>query len=274
MCQVGTTVFSTHALTRPVPEPTAGAVLAFARPRARACALWLVLWLLMAVLAGGARADQPQVLREQLQRSPDALYLTARLDLAPSRVVEDVLVRGVPLYFVWQADVFRQRWYWTDKRVAGLQRTLRLAYQPLTRRWRLSLANGTAGGSSGANLQYALHQNFDSLADALAVIGRVTRWRLAEGDALEAGARHRVEWRMQLDLSLLPRPFQIGVANQPAWDISVSRRLRVPEISEEPELSESGSAGAPAIREQAADEGRLLDPELDAREARENPRRD
>ena len=41
------------------------------------------------------------------------------------------LLRGVPLYFVWQADVYRKRWYWTDKRVASAVRTLRLAYQPL-----------------------------------------------------------------------------------------------------------------------------------------------
>jgi hypothetical protein len=219
-----------------------------------------MLCLLLAGLAGWARADQPQVLREQLQRSPDALYLTVRLDLAPSRTVEDVLVRGVPLYFVWQAEVYRQRWYWTDKRVASVQRTLRLAYQPLTRRWRLSLANGVAGSGSGAGLQYALHQNFDSLADALAVVGRVTRWRLAEQDELESDARHRVEWRMQLDLSLLPRPFQIGVANQPAWDITVARRLRVPDTVEDIQTPDVVPAGATAVKDRDTEAG-LIEPE-------------
>ena len=70
----------------------------------------ILLGLLSLGLTGWASANQPQVLREQLQRAPDGLYLTVRLDLAPSRTVEDVLVRGVPLYFVWQADVYRQRW--------------------------------------------------------------------------------------------------------------------------------------------------------------------
>jgi len=219
-----------------------------------------MLCLLLAGLAGWAGADQPQVLREQLQRSPEALYLTVRLDLAPSRTVEDVLVRGVPLYFVWQAEVYRQRWYWTDKRVASVQRTLRLAYQPLTRRWRLSLANGVAGSGAGAGLHYALHQNFDSLADAMAVVGRVTRWRLAEQDELESDARHRVEWRMQLDLSLLPRPFQIGVANQPAWDITVARRLRVPDAVEDVQTPDVAPAGASAVKEREADSG-LIEPE-------------
>lgn len=220
----------------------------------------ILLGLLSWGLTGWASANQPQVLREQLQRAPDGLYLTVRLDLAPSRTVEDVLVRGVPLYFVWQADVYRQRWYWTDRRVATVQRTLRLAYQPLTRRWRLSLATSPAGGGGGAGLQYALHQNFDSLADALAVIGRATRWRLAGPEEIEADARHRVEWRMQLDLTLLPRPFQIGVANQPAWDIEVTRRLRVPDAVEELPALDPVSAGVSAPAGREVDAG-LIEPD-------------
>jgi len=249
MCRVGTTVFSTRVSTRPASE------LAVDRPVGSARRWWwLCCWCLAVLLlapAGGARAEQPQLLQQQLHRSSEGLYLTVRLGLSASRAVEDVLLRGVPLYFVWQADVYRQRWYWSDKRVAGAQRTLRLAYQPLTRRWRLSLANGVAG-STGASLQYALHQNYDSLDDALAVIGRVTRWRITDSGELDPGARHRVEWLMQLELSLLPRPFQIGVANQPAWELSVTRRLRVPDAADDAPASE-GPASASAT-DQIADE--------------------
>lgn len=229
---------------------------------ARRWCAWLLPWLLLLALAGWARAEQPQVLHQQLHRGPDGLQLTVRLDLTATHAVEDVLLRGVPLYFVWQADVYRQRWYWRAKRVAGAQRTLRLAYQPLTRRWRLSLATNPAGGTGGS-LQYALHQNFDSLADALAVIGRVTRWRVADSTDLEPDARHRVEWQMQLDLSLLPRPFQIGVANQPAWDLSVTRRLRVPDT-----LSD-GDAPNPAA-DAAGDANGAL-PDLGAADAPSGP---
>jgi hypothetical protein len=180
------------------------------------------------VLAGPLRAAEPDIRDASLQRTADGLYFSARLVLSPSPAVEEALLKGVPLYFVWQADVVRDRWYWTDKRVAQLSRTWRLVYQPLTRRWRLSLSND-AVASGAAGLQYALHQNFDSLAEALASVGRVSRWKLVGASRLDSGSDERVEWRFRLDLSLLPRPFQFGMANQPEWVIDVQRRLAVPQ---------------------------------------------
>jgi len=187
-------------------------------------------WMLMTP----ARAYEPDILQMGVQRTAEAVYLSARLKLVPTPAVEDALLKGVPLYFAWQVDVYRQRWYWTDKRVSTAVRTLRLAYQPLTRRWRLSLSTD-AGGSAGAGLQYALHQNFESLAEALAGVGRVSRWKVADAARLKAEDKHRIEWRFRLDLSLLPRPFQIGMSNQPEWDIAVQKTLRVP-AQAEPEL--------------------------------------
>lgn len=195
---------------------------------------WLLaaVWLLCLVaLAPAAQAREPELQQVALQRTSDGLYLSARLALELSPAVEDALFKGVPLYFVWQADVMRDRWYWTDKHVATVARTWRLAYQPLTRRWRLSLSND-ALGSSGAGLQYALHQNFDSLSAALASVGRVARWRVIDAARLEEGSDERVEFSFRLDLSLLPRPFQIGMANQPEWVINVQRSLDVPRHAE------------------------------------------
>lgn len=191
------------------------------------------LWLL---LSWPAQAREPDVDQLTLQRTPIGLYLTARLSLdEPPSAVEDALVRGVPLYFVWRAEVIRDRWYWKDKRVATAVRTFRLAYQPLTRRWRLSLAPESA--SSGANLQYALHQSFDTLDESLRAVMRVVRWQLADATELDEGARHRVELSFRLDLSLLPRPFQIGLGNQPEWSIDWRRSLPVGSAIEAPATS-------------------------------------
>ncbi len=212
-------------------------------------------WLLAGLLAllslwVPAHAQQPvPVLQEELLRTPEAVYLTARLNLVPDPLVEDALLKGVPLYFAWRAEVIRPRWYWTDRRVASAHRTLRLAYQPLTRRWRVSLSNDATDGNSGAGLQYALHQNFDNLAEALAGVGRVYRWKIAEGTSVAGDdpEDYRVEWSMRLDLSLLPRPFQIGVGNQPEWSIQRQGRLVLPAVQAAERVGQEETAiGEPA----------------------------
>jgi Domain of unknown function (DUF4390) len=223
MNRVDTTAFITPALTRPCLEGAQSA--AAVKPLWR----WLlaaVCTLLLVLQAAPALAHEPEVLQSRLQRSADGLQLSVRLALAPSPAVEDALLKGVPIYFAWQTEVVRERWYWTDKRISAAARTLRLAYQPLTRRWRVSLS--TDGGAIGTGLQYALHQNFDSLADALSGISRVVSWQIAEPGRLEEGGRYQAQWRFRLDLSLLPRPFQIGMVNQPDWVIEVQRNLDVP----------------------------------------------
>lgn len=200
-------------------------------PCARQWACWGLL-LLASLTLILARAQPPQVQQLALQRTPDGLYMSARFDVEPHGTVQDALLKGVPLYFVWQADVLRERWYWTDKRVAGATRTLRLAYQPLTRRWRVSISTEPGGGNGGgAGLPYALHQNHDTLEEALAAVGRVSRWRLADAGHLEPESSHVVEFSFRLDLNLLPRPFQIGLGNQAEWSMALERELAVPEAA-------------------------------------------
>lgn len=244
------TVSFTPESTRPCPERTSrhgGWRRALTRTATRlrglcVALLWLVLW--------PAQAQAPLLDQLTLQRTSEGLYLSARMELAPAATVEDVLLKSVPLYFVWQADVYRYRWYWADKRVGSAVRTLRLAYQPLTRRWRVSLSNDATGSANGgAGLQYALHQNFDTLSEALAGVARVSRWRIAGADRLEPDASHRVEFAFRLDLSLLPRPFQIGMANLPEWAIELQRSLAVPDTAEQEKPLAAEGAQAEATME-------------------------
>lgn len=227
MFLVDTTVSSTPASTRPCLDDPRRARWGGRLMRR----FWSLLLVCCGLLAGWslpAQAAEPEIRQAALHRTAEGLFLSARLTLSPSPAVEDALIKGVPLYFVWEAEVMRDRWYWTDKRVATAVRTWRLVYQPLTRRWRLSQSNDAAANNSGAGLQYALHQNFDSLAAALASVGRVSRWKLADASRLDPDSDERVIWRFGLDLTLLPRPFQIGMANQPEWLIELQRRLDVP----------------------------------------------
>lgn len=182
--------------------------------------------LALGAAAAPARAQNRgmDVQQLRLEREDDGLFLSAmlRFDLPP--LVEDTLRRGVPVFFVAEAEVLRDRWYWYDQVVVSAARYLRLAYQPLVRRWRLHVSP-TPIGNGG--LGVSLAQNFDDLADAMAAVQRLTRWRIADLSQLDADGRYTVDFRFRLDVSQLPRPFQIGVAGRADWSLAVERSLRL-----------------------------------------------
>lgn len=190
-----------------------------------ACACWL------GVHPGLAHAEASvtEVSQAQLERTGDAILLSATVKFELSAVVEDALLKGIPMIFVAEADVFRERWYWTNKKVLSAERHMRLAYQPLTRRWRLNVASGLI---TNAAMGVALNQNFENLSDALAALRRISRWKIADASDIEPGQRHFVEFRFRLDVAQLPRPLQIGTLGQTDWNIVAS--------SSQPLLLESG----------------------------------
>lgn len=129
------------------------------------------------------------------------------------RAVEDALQKGVPLHFVAEATLLRNRWYWRDLRVARITRSWRLAFQPLTGAWRVSL-----GG---------LHQSYASLEEALAAVSRSGGWKLVERERLDKDASYYLEFSYRLDSSQLPGPMQFGLGGGADWTLGVSRTLRI-----------------------------------------------
>jgi Domain of unknown function (DUF4390) len=93
-----------------------------------------------------------------------------------------------------------------------VSRSWRLAHQPLTGAWRVSL-----GG---------LSQTYGSMAEALAAVSRST-WRLADAAQLDSGASYYLEFSYRLDSSQLPGPMQFGLGGQSDWAVGVNRTLRV-----------------------------------------------
>jgi hypothetical protein len=135
------------------------------------------------------------------------LDFSARLNLP--RAVEDALQRGVPVYFVAEAALYRSRWYWRDERVARVQRSWRVAYQPLT---------GHLARRPGR-----LNQSHASLAEALAAMSRSAGWRwrpVADRPGQPALRRVQLPARHQQ----LPSPMQIGLGGQADWVLASSAR--------------------------------------------------
>lgn len=164
-----------------------------------------------------AESQAPEVTQMTLERGADSVLLSVNLNFDLPPAVEDALNKGVAVIFVAEAEIYRERWYWLDKRVAVAERHIRLVFQPLTRRWRLALASDAEGHS---DLGVALAQNYESLQEAMAVVRRLSGWRIARLSDIEAGAKHRVEFRFRLDASQLPRPLQIGTLGQSDWSLT------------------------------------------------------
>ena len=201
------TVFTTHSLK----SAAASAFRALAR-------LLLGLCLVVALAPGSSIAAGTEITQLRVERGDDGVFLSALVRFDLPVVVEEALSKGIPLFFVVETDIYRERWYWTDQQVASAARTLRLAYQPLTRKWRVNIVPGLITSSSG--LRATLNQNYETLAEALSAIQRVARWKIAEASEVDPESEYKIGLSFRLDLSQLPRPFQIGVAGQREWTIS------------------------------------------------------
>lgn len=173
----------------------------------------------------GQTARAAELTQFAVERGDDGVYLSAIAQFDLPAVVEDALLKGIPMFFVAEADIYLSRFYWVDKRVASATRTIRLAFQPLTRRWRVNIATGLVSNSAG--LRATLNQNYDTLPEALSAVQRLSRWRIADHMEVEADVAYKLEFNFNLDLSQLPRPFQIGVVGQKDWTISAQRNERL-----------------------------------------------
>ena len=165
--------------------------------RSLGLALLLGFWSL-ASLAG---AIEP--LRGNLTPGEDGYALSAEfaIDLGPR--LEEAVSRGVPLVFNLEFTLSRDRWYWLDEHVAGLLVTYRLSYNALTRQYRLSV-----GG---------LHQSFDTLQEAVQVLGHVGSMPVADKSALKPGQTYLAALRLALDKTQLPKPFQVDAIANRDW---------------------------------------------------------
>lgn len=182
----------------------------------------LALW----ALPSAVRAQHHgEVTELELERTAEGLLLSTSLQLELPEVVEDALYKGISMHFIAEAEVVRQRWYWSDKTVARATRFLRLNYQPLTRRWRLTQSPVPFAANG---LGVSLGQNFEELPDALSAMQRIARWKIADEAQIDEGVPYVVNFQFRLDMSQLPRPLQIGAVGRSGWDIVLARSVRLP----------------------------------------------
>ncbi|WP_031356961.1 DUF4390 domain-containing protein [Caballeronia sordidicola] len=153
-----------------------------------------------------AQADPIAVQRASLQADGSGWSIDARFDFDLNSSLEDAVNKGVPLYFTTDFNLSRPRWYWFDEEPVNVSQSIRLSFQPLTREYRVS-----TGG---------LQLGFATLEEALAVIKHVTSWHVIDRNQVKPGETYNASVRMQLDIALMPKPFQIDAVNNRDWNLS------------------------------------------------------
>lgn len=167
--------------------------------------LWLLVVLALIALPVHTRAGTITPVSAQLTADDDAYLLTAEFKVSLGAHLEEAVSRGMPLYFLLEFDLTRNRWYWANEHIAGKTINYRLSYDALTRQYRL--ANG------------ALYQSFASLGEALRVMSRVFALPVVAKSAVKEGDIYQAALRLSLDRQQLPKPFQVDAIANSDWQI-------------------------------------------------------
>ena len=167
--------------------------------------LWLLAVLVLIALPLHARAGTITPVSAHLSASDDSYLLSAefKVDLGPH--LEEVVSRGMPLYFLLEFNLTRNRWYWANEHIASKTINYRLSYDALTRQYRL--ANGP------------LYQSFASLGEALRVMSHVFALPVVAKSEVKEGDTYQAELRLSLDRQQLPKPFQVDAIANSDWQV-------------------------------------------------------
>ena len=168
--------------------------------------LCLAIALLVVKPAFSASSDI-QINTARIEYSGKTYKLFTSFSMDFNHSLEETLLHGIPLYFKTEIEIIRPRAFWFDDVPVSKSRTTRISYNVLTRQYSISIP-GT------------LQRNYSSLEDALSAIRYPPRWTIADSSDLEAGEKYDVGVRIMLDVSQLPKPFQINALNNRDWRLS------------------------------------------------------
>ena len=173
----------------------------------------LLCFIALGVLSGTVNAEGIKIKSFELERVENDWFLNAAFQIELSPGLEDAVHKGVVLYFQTEFDVTRGRWYWFDEKPAFAQRQTRLSYQPLTQQYRIASEGFTFSAKT--------------ISEALQAVGSIGGWRVVDNTQLDTSKSYVAGLRMTLDLSKLPKPFQVNALNNRDWNVS-SDWLRFP----------------------------------------------
>ncbi|RIX48358.1 MAG: DUF4390 domain-containing protein [Rhodocyclales bacterium GT-UBC] len=171
---------------------------------------WLLLLVFMPVVSWAAEIE---IANQQLTLNEDGYALAADFNFDLNPRLEEAVNKGVTLHFVVDFELSRPRWYFFDEKLVIRNQTFRLSYHALTRQYRLSTG--------------VLHQSFASLSEALRMLAHLRNWTVIEKSdkTVRPGETYQAAVRLRLDITQLPRPFQITALGNKDWSFNSDWKL-------------------------------------------------
>jgi hypothetical protein len=178
----------------------------------------LILWLPVTV----AQAEGIQIKSVSMVAVEQGYEISIDSEIALNATLEQVLEKGIVLYFVTKFSLVDSRWYWFYDEVARGKLRVGLRYYALTRQYHLN--------------HPSFSQNFNTLTEALQALGQLRDYPLIVKSDLKNDVDYIASLRIWLDLTRMPKPFQVEALGSRKWNLSSDKlewRMKLP-IPEQP----------------------------------------
>jgi hypothetical protein len=181
----------------------------------------LCMLMLLSLFSASAIAEGVRLKSADLERTDGDWLLSATFQIELTPGLEEAVQKGVVLYFQTEFDLTRSRWYWFDEKPVLAQRSTRLSYQPMTQQYRIA----SEGFTFSARTMF----------EALQTVGSIGGWKVIDINQIDLSKSYTAALRMTLDLSKLPKPFQVNALNNRDWNVT-SDWVRFPFLPNGPNL--------------------------------------
>lgn len=170
---------------------------------------YLNLVLLLLILLGPmsvVRAEGIQIKSVSLAATEKGYAISMDSEITLNETLEQALEKGIVLYFVTKFGLFDARWYKLNDEVARSKFVVSLRYYALTRQYHLN--------------HPVFSQSYYSLKEALQALGQISDYPLTVKSELNQDADYVASLRIWLDLTRMPKPFQVETLGSSQWNLN------------------------------------------------------
>ncbi len=173
--------------------------------------------MIVLLLMPTARAEGIQIKSVSLAAIHQDYEISVDSEIVLNATLEQALEKGIVLYFVTKFSLVDSRWYWLNDEVARGKIKVGLRYYALTRQYHLNYP--------------AFSQSFNSLKEAIQMLSQLRNYPLTIKSELKQDIEYIASLRVWLDLTRMPKPFQVEALGSSQWNLSSDRlewRMKLP----------------------------------------------